>query len=260
MADIPFTKGMGLNKRIFRRRSVLKSAANARKSVAYKSLMENKTVARVVNRRDEKKAFYGALQTEGLASGGRGITKKVLKKVLGRLAVENHKEFSRHEMQELGEAIIGGSASSRFIRPKEQTKSAESNSGHSATSPSNSQPRAVVDMNQIKAEILAKSAASRANLAQTNQTTALPYLKLMRKDAMLKEAQAKNFAQAQNGSSDSEKNENYGVVPKYLESVYHDRNKQQANKDEIKSRLVSLQGNNDEDNAESENDLQRLAA
>ena len=115
-------------------------------------------------------------------------------------------------------------------------------------------------MNQIKAEILAKSAASRANLAQTNQTTALPYLKLMRKDAMLKEAQAKNFAQAQNGSSDSEKNENYGVVPKYLESVYHDRNKQQANKDEIKSRLVSLQGNNDEDNAESENDLQRLAA
>ncbi len=111
MAGVNF-KGKGLNQTLFSKKAVRATAG--KRSSAFKAIMENKAVASVMDKRGEKSAFYDALKKRGQAAGKKGITKNVLKKVLGD--IEHSGEFSHKEMHVLGEELIGGAAASRIVR------------------------------------------------------------------------------------------------------------------------------------------------
>ena len=111
MSAIDFTK-KGLNQMIFSKKMV--KAAAGRNSSAFKAILKNKNISQVINKSSEKKVFYGALKKRGLSSDGHGITRNVLKKVLGD--IEHSGEFSHHEMMELREHLVGGHISTSIIR------------------------------------------------------------------------------------------------------------------------------------------------
>ncbi|MDD5463843.1 MAG: hypothetical protein PHP62_01740 [Candidatus Moranbacteria bacterium] len=111
MTAIDFTK-KSLNQRIFSKRAV--KAMKGRNSSAFKAILGDKDIARVINKTAEKKVFYGALKKRGLSSDRRGITRNVFKKVLGD--IEHSGNFSHHEMMELREHLVGGHISTSIIR------------------------------------------------------------------------------------------------------------------------------------------------
>lgn len=110
MAPINFTR-KGLNQQIFSSKAV--RATKGAKSTAFRGIMENKTIKHVMDKAGERRVFYDALKKRGSESS-RGITRNVLKKVLGD--VEHSGQFSHSEMHHLGQELIGGSAGSRIIR------------------------------------------------------------------------------------------------------------------------------------------------
>ncbi len=111
MGKINFA-GKGLNQTIFSKKTVRTNSG--KKSGAFKAIMENKEIAHVMDKRSERNVFYDALKKRGQAAGKKGITKNILKKVLGD--IEHSGQFSHKEMHELGEELIGGAASSRIVR------------------------------------------------------------------------------------------------------------------------------------------------
>lgn len=120
MAGIDFTK-KGLNQMIFAKRAV--KATAGRNSSAFKAILANKDISHVINKSGEKKVFYNALKKRGMASDSHGITKNVLKKVLGD--IEHSGEFSHSEMTDLRKSLIGGSFSKSIIREHATTSAVE---------------------------------------------------------------------------------------------------------------------------------------
>ena len=137
MTGINFA-GKGLNQKIFSKKAV--RATVGKRSSAFRAIMGNKEISHVIDTTAEKRVFYEALKKRGQASGKKGITKNVLKKVLGD--IEHSGEFSHKEMHKLGEELIGGVASGRIVREH----SAEHNENHSQSKKTNPSRR---DLNEI---------------------------------------------------------------------------------------------------------------
>ncbi|HEX8974614.1 MAG TPA: hypothetical protein VF817_03960 [Patescibacteria group bacterium] len=135
-------KNKRLNQKVFSKKAV--RAESKLRSRAYREIMQDKVTAHVIDKAAEKRVFYDALRKRGLASG-KGITKKVMKQVLGD--IEHSGEFSHKEMHTLGEHLIGGPASGRIIREHKPQPSHESKE--------TAKPR--VDMRKIIDEIRSKS-------------------------------------------------------------------------------------------------------
>lgn len=150
MAITDFTK-KGLNQKIITNKSVRpKKTKNSR---GMRVLMGKKEVAHIVDKMDEKRVFYNALRKRGLESK-RGITRNVLKKVLGD--IEHSGEFSYAEMLGLRKNLVGGPMSSNIIREHISKKEETSK-------------ETVVNMREIYDEIMDKNKKNLSNLSSDEQ-------------------------------------------------------------------------------------------
>ena len=164
MSAIDFTK-KGLNQTIFSKRTNNSSWANNKlKSTEFKAIMADKTVAHVIDKAAEKRVFYDALKKRGQSADKRGITRNVLKKVLGD--IEHSGEFSHHEMMDLRKHLVGGPVGSSIIREKHEPAHAEAKheisieTSHEAT---HAAQKPVVKMQDVFKDIMGKSPHNQAH-------------------------------------------------------------------------------------------------
>ncbi len=239
MAGINFAK-KGLNQKIFSKKQL--RATVGRKSSAFTAIMGNKEIAHVMDKAAERRVFYDALQKRGKSAGTKGITKNVLKRVLGD--IEHSGQFSHKEMHKLGEELIGGAANSRIIR-EHAPKHAESHVQ------ADHQPSRVVDSHKTYAEILQKDVTDRSGNLSVQKAFEQKASFVKNTDAIRR---AKEFGIVAASASDSlQKNsaENFGYIPNHLKNF-----NKGADIGKVKSMLARIQDRNDNE----EEDGIRLAA